>query len=69
MGETDSSRVPMATDGPDVIDEALLARLGLCRHSLALSKGFQKCAFRNSIWRIVPTKIVIFICQNGILPA
>jgi hypothetical protein len=48
-GETDSSRVPMATDGPDVTDEALLARLGLRRHSLALSKYFQKCAFRNSI--------------------
>jgi hypothetical protein len=65
MGETDSSRVPMATDGPDVTDEALLARLGLRRHSLALSKGFQKCAFsfRNSIWRIVPSKIVIFIRQ------
>jgi hypothetical protein len=27
-----------------------LARLGLRRHSLGLSKGFQKCAFRNSIW-------------------
>jgi hypothetical protein len=40
MGKTDSSRVPMATDG-----EALLVRLGLRRHSLALSKGFQKCAF------------------------
>jgi hypothetical protein len=41
MGETDSSRVPMSTDGPDVTDEALLARLGLRRHYLALSKGFQ----------------------------
>jgi hypothetical protein len=63
MGETDLSRVPMATDGPDVTDEALLVRLGLHRHSLALSKGFQKCAFRNCIWRIVPSKIVIFIRQ------
>jgi hypothetical protein len=25
MGETDLIRVPMATDGPDVTDEALLA--------------------------------------------
>jgi hypothetical protein len=41
MGETDSSRVPMATDGPDVTDEGLLARLGLRRHSLALSKIFK----------------------------
>jgi hypothetical protein len=32
-GETDSSHVPMATDGPDVTDEALLARLGLRLHS------------------------------------
>jgi hypothetical protein len=55
MGVTDSSRVQMATNGPDVIDEALLAQLGLRRHSLALSKGFQKCTFRNSIWRIVPS--------------
>jgi hypothetical protein len=47
----------------DVTDEALLARLGLRRHSLALSKGFQKCAFRNSIWRIVPSKILILIRQ------
>jgi hypothetical protein len=54
MGETDLSHMPMETDGPDVTDEALLARLGLRPHSLALSKGFQKCAFRNSIWRIVP---------------
>jgi hypothetical protein len=46
-----------------ITDEALLARLGLRRHSLVLSKGFQKCAFRNSIWRIVPSKIVIFIRQ------
>jgi hypothetical protein len=46
-----------------ITDKALLARLGLRRHSLALSKGFQKCAFRNSIWRIVPSKIVIFIHQ------
>jgi hypothetical protein len=37
--------------------------LGLRPHSLALSKGFQKCAFRNSIWRIVPWKIIIFIRQ------
>jgi hypothetical protein len=29
----------------------------------ALSKDFQKCAFRNSIWRIVPSIIVIFIHQ------
>jgi hypothetical protein len=52
MGETDSSRVLMATDGPNLTDEALLARLGLRLHS-----------FRNSIWRIVPSKIVIFIRQ------
>jgi hypothetical protein len=54
----------MATDGPDVTDEALLARLGLRRHSLALSKDFQKCAFRNSIWQIVPSIIVIFILPS-----
>jgi hypothetical protein len=46
-----------------ITDEALLARLGLRRHSLALREGFQKCAFRNSIWRIVLSKIVIFIRQ------
>jgi hypothetical protein len=46
-----------------VTNEALLAGLGLRPHSLALSKGFQKCPFRNGIWRIVPSKIVIFICQ------
>jgi hypothetical protein len=28
MGETHSSRVPMATDGPDVTNEALLAFFG-----------------------------------------
>jgi hypothetical protein len=39
-GETDSSCVPMATDGPDVADEALLARFRLRQHSLALSKDF-----------------------------
>jgi hypothetical protein len=27
-----------------MFDEALLARLGLRRHSLALNKSFQKCA-------------------------
>jgi hypothetical protein len=63
MGETDSSCVPMATEGHDVTDEALLARLRIHWHYLALSKGFQKCAFRNSICQIVPSKIVIFICQ------
>jgi hypothetical protein len=42
-GETDSSRVPMATDGTDVTDEALLERLGLRRHSMALSKHSKVC--------------------------
>jgi hypothetical protein len=36
---------------------------GYVGNSLVLSKGFQKCAFRNSIWRIVPSKILIFIRQ------
>jgi hypothetical protein len=55
----------MATDGPDVTDEALFGAIGVTSafQSLALSKYFQKCAFRNSIWRIVPSIIVIFIRQ------
>jgi hypothetical protein len=40
MGETDSSRVPMATDGPDVTDEALLERLGLRRHCTFKNRNF-----------------------------
>jgi hypothetical protein len=57
-GHTIATRAERDLKKGYVTDEAILRR-----HSLALSKGFQKCAFRISIWRIVPSKIVIFIRQ------